>query len=337
MTLRSAIAVCTVVVALLGASSAQGVSGVGPGYVASFQIAYDSPPFPDARYRVTVSFTGDVCGDPFDAPWAFEATRTGGPSRPPSTLSPVTFAAANPTDVTSDIWSDATGTEIARIDFMLRYTPGTRPTLTLSWVTTGDIVNVVATPAVVPVVAQTIPGCPAGEAPPPPPSGAPSGTASGTVLVNGRRYTLGRPIPYGSRVNVTDGRLVLKTELGAATVYGGGVSAVFKLVRLREPSDLIGLRLVEGNFKTCGNRTLAGAGQAMTPVRRLWAKGSGKFQTMGRYAMATVRDGWWLTADLCAATLVRARQGSLLVTDFVTKKKVVVKAPKSYTARSKAR
>jgi hypothetical protein len=138
-------------------------------------------------------------------------------------------------------------------------------------------------------------------------------------------------------VNVTDGRLVLKTELGTVTVYGGGVPAVFRLVRLREPSDLIGLRLVEGNFKTCGKRTLAGAGQATKPVRRLWAKGSGKLQTMGRYATATVRDGWWLTADLCDATLVRARQGSLLVTDFVTKKKVVVKAPKSYTARRKAR
>ena len=116
------------------------------------------------------------------------------------------------------------------------------------------------------------------------------------------------------------------------TVYGGGVSAVFRLVRLREPGDLIGLRLVEGNFKTCGKRTLTGAGQALKPVRRLWAKGSGKFRTMGRYTTVTVRDGWWLTADLCAATLVRARQGSLLVTDFVTKKKVVVKAPKSYRA-----
>ena len=34
--------------------------------------------FPEPRYRVTVSFTGDVCGDPFDNPWVFEATRTGG-------------------------------------------------------------------------------------------------------------------------------------------------------------------------------------------------------------------------------------------------------------------
>ena len=59
------------------------------------------------------------------------------------------------------------------------------------------------------------------------------------------------------------------------TVYGNGVPAAFRLVRLREPSDMVGLRLIEGNFKTCGKR-------ATKPVRRLWAKGSGKFQTIGR-------------------------------------------------------
>jgi hypothetical protein len=190
---------------------------------------------------------------------------------------------------------------------------------------------------VIPMTARTIAECPAAQPPPPPPGNVASGTASGTVLVNGKRYASGRPIPYGSRVNVTDGRLILKTELGTVTAYGGGVPAVFRLVRLREPGDLTGLRLVEGNFKTRGKRTLAGAGQATKPVRRLWAKGSGEFQTMGRYSTATVRGGWWLTADLCDATLVRARQGSLLVTDHVTKKKVVVTAPKSYTARRKAR
>jgi hypothetical protein len=170
------------VAALLGASSAQGLPAAGPGYVASFQIAYDSPPFPDTRYHMTVSITGDVCGDPFDNPWLFEA--------------------------------------------------------------------------------------------------------------------------------------------------------VFRLVRLREPSDMIGMRLVEGSFNTC--RKSAGPNRAALPVRRLWVRGSGKFQTMGRYATAT-RGNWWLTADFCDRSLVHARQGSVLVTDFVTKKKVVVKAPKSYTARREAR
>jgi hypothetical protein len=328
--------IVAIVAAALLAPSAQGVQGAGPGYVASFQVTYDSPPFPETRYRVTVSLSGDVCGDPFRDTWGFEGTRTGGPSTPSPTLSPVTFAAANPINVTDDRWIDANGTEIARIELIVRFTPGAPPTITPSWQTSGDIQNVVATPTVVPVTAQTLPDCPAAQ-PPPPPLSTPSGTASGNVLVNGRRYTSGRPIPYGSKVNVTDGRLILKTELGTATVYGAGVPAVFKLVRLREPSALIGMQLVEGNFKTCAKRALAGTDKEAKAVRRLWAKGSGKFQTAGRYATATVRGTWWLTADFCDRTFVQARQGSLLVTDFVTKKRIVVRAPKSYTARRKTR
>ena len=338
---RLAFPIVLSVAALLGASSAQGVPAAGPGYVAGFQIAYDSPPFPETRYRVTVSFAGDVCGDPFDNTWGFEATRTGGPSTPPPTFVPVTFAVTNPVTVTGDRWIDASGTEIAAIDFNLRFNAGAIPTLTPSWQVTGDILNVVATPTVVPVTARTIAECSVAQPPPPPPpapSAVPSGTATGTVLVNGNRYASGRPIPYGSSVNVTDGRLALKTEVGTLTVYGAGVPAVFKLLRLREQGrSLVEMRLTGGNFKTCGTGSVAAVGQAKKPVRRLWAKGSGKFRTRARYASATVRGTWWLTADLCDRTLVQVRQGSLLVTDFVTKKKVVVKAPKSYSARPRQR
>ena len=66
MSVRLALPIALSGVALLGASSAQGVPAAGPGYVASFQISYDSPPFPDTRYHMTVSITGDVCSDPFE-------------------------------------------------------------------------------------------------------------------------------------------------------------------------------------------------------------------------------------------------------------------------------
>ena len=142
---------------------------------------------------------------------------------------------------------------------------------------------------------------------PPPPLSTPSGTATGTVLVNGKRYASGRPIPYGSKVNVTGGRLTLKTELGTVTAYGDGVPAVFRLVRLREPSDMIGLRLVEGSFNTCGKNTAA------EPVRRLWAR-LGEVPDDGPLRDGdTARAGWWLTADSCSATRIRARQGSVTV------------------------
>lgn len=331
--MRVAATIALSVVALLSAPSAHGVPAAGPGYVATFQVAYDSPPFPDTRYRVTISLSGDVCGDPFDNTWVFEAARTGGPSTPPPTLSPVTFAAANPITVTGDRWFDTSGTEIATIDVSLRFNASASPTLTPTWRTTGDIVNVVVSPTVVPATPRTIAECSAAQ-PPPPPLGTPTGTASGTVLVNGRQYSSGGPIPFGSRVNVSDGRLTLKTEVGTVSVYGGGVSAVFKLLRLREAGRvLVEMRLTGGDFKKCATRSLAAAGQAKKPVRRLWAKGSGKYRTRARYASAAVRGTWWLTADLCDRTLVHVKQGSLLVTDFVTKKKVVVKAPKSYFAK----
>src|SRR5262249_43711268 len=49
----------------------------------------------------------------------------------------------------------------------------------------------------------------------------PTGTATGTVLVNGSPFT-GGTIPYGSSVDVTSGKLNMKTESGPLTVYGGG-------------------------------------------------------------------------------------------------------------------
>ncbi|MGH3130998.1 MAG: hypothetical protein ACRDNX_09295, partial [Gaiellaceae bacterium] len=63
--------------------------------------------------------------------------------------------------------------------------------------------------------------------------------------------------------------------------------------------------------------------------------GKGKFRTKGRYSSATVRGTIWLTQDQCNGTLTRVTQGSVTVTDFVTKRQVVVRAGKSYLAASK--
>src|SRR5262249_33730963 len=49
-----------------------------------------------------------------------------------------------------------------------------------------------------------------------PPTGTPSG---GTVLVGGTPYN-GGPIAYGSTVDVTKGRLLVKTDAGTMLVYG---------------------------------------------------------------------------------------------------------------------
>jgi hypothetical protein len=155
------------------------------------------------------------------------------------------------------------------------------------------------------------------------------------VLVNGKAYTSGGPIPYGSTVDVTNGRLALNTEVGVLTVYGAGVSAVFKLLRANEKGKpLVELRLIRGDFSGC-NRTIALSAQKKPPgktVRRLWAKGKGNFRTRGRYSSSTVRGTFWLTADRCDGTLTSVKQGRLEVFDFVKKTKVLVGAGKSYLA-----
>ncbi len=58
----------------------------------------------------------------------------------------------------------------------------------------------------------------------------PSGTPTGTVLVNGVPFT-GGSVPYGSQVDVTNGRLQLTTDTGTLTLYGDGVLATFVVLR----------------------------------------------------------------------------------------------------------
>ena len=161
----------------------------------------------------------------------------------------------------------------------------------------------------------------------------PVGTASGDVIVNGKPYSSGAPIPFGSTVDVTNGRLTLTAQAGTVTAYGAGISAEFKLLRAAEQGKpLVEMRLVRGDFSVCKKRVLSVAGKAAKPVRRLWVKGKGKFRTRARYASAAIRGTWWLTADYCDRTQVSVREGSVLVTDLAKKKKAVVSAGKSYSA-----
>jgi hypothetical protein len=322
------------VVALAGAASAQSVpaaQSAGPGYVVTFHFAYDSPPFPDTRYRVTIELTGEVCGDPLQNVWDFVGQRSGGPSPTPPTTSTVTFASANPAVVSGDRWSNESGTDIATIDFLLRLTPGPSWVLKAEWETTGDIENVVATPAQTAVTARRLPDCPAAS-PPPPPAGTPIGSpaagyAAGRVKLPGQRrfhrIVGGEPLPFGTQVDVSNGRGVRLTDgrSGVLTISGqrGGVLGRVVLARV---AGLVELRLMGGRVKTCGKA-----------VRRIWANGEGKFRVRGRFASVT-RSGWWLTSDFCDRTAILARRGSLLVNDLAAKRKVVVKAPDTYVARA---
>ena len=89
-----------------------------------------------------------------------------------------------------------------------------------------------------------------------PPVANATGKPTGTVLLNGRPFT-GGPIPYGSKLDVTHGRLTLTTDTGTITVYGKGVFAAFLLLRGTDNGKpIVELRLIGGNFAAC-NRKLS--------------------------------------------------------------------------------
>jgi LCCL domain len=170
---------------------------------------------------------------------------------------------------------------------------------------------------------------PGGGAAPPP-----TGTPTGTVLVNGRPFT-GGPIPYNATVDVTNGRLLLKADVGSVTVFGAGVSAVFKLLRGTDnKKPIVEMRLVKGDFSVCPKRKPKSATRsAATVVRQIWGDGKGSFRTNGRYATATVRGTIWLTADRCDGTFVKVDRGVIQVNDRPARRQVTVRAPQSYLAR----
>jgi hypothetical protein len=162
----------------------------------------------------------------------------------------------------------------------------------------------------------------------------PTGTPTGTVTVNGAPYVSGA-IPYGSTVDVTNGTLVLKADVGTLKVTGaGGVSAAFKLVRGKDGTKpVVELRLVKGDFSVCPKRTTSAIGAKASPVvRQIWGNGKGKFRTQGKYASATVRGTNWLTADRCDGTQVKVVRGVIQVSDFPKQKTVTVAAGRNYLA-----
>ena len=153
------------------------------------------------------------------------------------------------------------------------------------------------------------------------------------MTVNGKPFTAG-PIPYNSKVDVTNGTLVLKTDTGSVRLFGSGVFAKFQLLRGTDnKKPIVELRLIEGNFAVCKRKTSGVSAAAPKVVRQLWGNGKGRFRTRGRYAVATVRGTHWLTVDRCDGTLTQVRQGIVQVSDLRLKKQVTVRAGKSYLAK----
>jgi hypothetical protein len=111
-----------------------------------------------------------------------------------------------------------------------------------------------------------------------------SGSATGTVLVNGKRFTSGT-IAYGSTVDVTSGTLTLRTDVGTLAVFGDGTDAAKAVLTRtsehvkRKTQPLVQVALVGGDFRACSARKAAASVpgvDAKKPkpktVRALWGK-----------------------------------------------------------------
>ena len=210
------------------------------------------------------------------------------------------------------------------------------------------------------VVGAVVTGAMAAAAAPPRPEAAPSlppprfgrtldiGLVSGVVMVTppGRRpFKLGvqdRNIPIASLIDTTHGRVDLRAAPPASTagaaaarvedaqLYDGAFRGSASRGRTHSRKSVLREARSSRAPHRRGTRSMARLPHRV--VRLLHASASGRFQTDGRYAAATVRGTIWLTEDFCDGTLVRVTRGVVAVENLVTGAAVTVRGGHSYFA-----
>jgi CSLREA domain-containing protein len=188
-------------------------------------------------------------------------------------------------------------------------------------------------------------------APPPPVLGQTGNVkpVTGTVFIKSPSgqfipLTGATKIPNGSQIDALHGSLQVITAIGKGKteqgIFGG---AVFKFTQAR--TGLTTLSLIEGafpgapSFSTCkphkaGESASVASGRTL---QLLHASANGKFRTSGRYSAATVRGTKWTIADRCDGTLTHDIVHSVVVTDFVHHRTIVLHAGQSYLAKAPGR
>jgi hypothetical protein len=122
-------------------------------------------------------------------------------------------------------------------------------------------------------------------------------------------------------------------------LFSKGVFQVLQSRRVRA-RGLTTVRLKGGSFRRCRRAGKArggarSAGLSRRVIRRLRGNSRGRFRTTGRNSSATVRGTIWEVIDRCDGTLTKVKRGRVAVRDFRLKKTVIVRAGKSYLARSR--
>ena len=143
-----------------------------------------------------------------------------------------------------------------------------------------------------------------------------------------------RGIPNGSTVDTKKGkiRLFAIPKAGKPAESALFYQGIFKV---KLAGGITELQLVEALAKCRSGKAVAAAKKPKS--RKLWGDGSGSFRTRGQYSAATVRGTRWLVQDSCGKTLTKVAKGVVEVRDFVKRKKILVRAPKRYTAKERNR
>ena len=178
------------------------------------------------------------------------------------------------------------------------------------------------------------------------------GLVSGRVIVTPpgeQPFKLGvqdQNIPIGSLLDTTRGRIDLRAAPPPGSTTGTVRAAKVQdaefykgkfTVRQRAGTTVTQILLAGGNPSACSQSAQPTAQRRALPhrvLRLLGASGTGKFQTRGRYAAATVRGTIWTTTDYCDGTKVSVQRDIVSVQDFVRHRTVTVTAGHSYFAKA---
>lgn len=158
-------------------------------------------------------------------------------------------------------------------------------------------------------------------------------------------------VPVGSTLDARRGRLELTSaaDMRGRTQTGRFANGRFQIRQIRErrarrrrargrPARLTtDLVLSGGSFRTRCRRT----GKIRNPsskgvVRSLESDAKGRFRTVGRASVSTVRGTVWVTEDRCDGTVTRVQKGTVAVRDLRRGRTVLVRAGRSYLARIRA-
>jgi hypothetical protein len=178
------------------------------------------------------------------------------------------------------------------------------------------------------------------------------------VLINGHLVPITQlqQLPPGVTIDSLHGTFQLTTATGgggsahdaaakgkrAKTQTGKFGGAVVRLRQTRRGPNrgLTTVMMVESAFKGAPGQAIcnahgagdAHAAKASKTIQLLHASAHGKFTTSGRYSAATVRGTVWTIAARCDGTLTHDITDSVVVTDFIRHKTIVLHAGQSYLA-----